>query len=104
MRTKIEKYAEALTALNSKDVLLTCDENEVINIDWQDTTPIDMVTIDAKVGELNTKYTANQYQRDREIEYPTWQDQLDMQYHDVVNSTTTWKDAVAKVKSDNPKG
>ena len=104
MRTKIEKYAEALTALNSKDVFLTCDENEVINIDWQDTTPIDMATIDAKVAELNTKYTANQYQRDREVEYPTWQDQLDMQYHDVVNSTTTWKDAVAKVKSDNPKG
>ena len=28
--------------------------------------------------------------------------QLDMQYHDAVDSTTTWKDHVAKVKSDNP--
>jgi len=26
-----------------------------------------------------------------------------MQYWDSVNGTTTWKDAVAKVKSDNPK-
>ena len=29
--------------------------------------------------------------------------QLDMQYHDNVDGTTTWKDAVAKVKADNPK-
>lgn len=35
--------------------------------------------------------------------YPTWQEQMDMQYWDNVNGTTTWKDAVAKVKSDNPK-
>ena len=30
-------------------------------------------------------------------------DQLDMQYWDAVNGTTTWKDHVAKVKSDNAK-
>jgi len=35
--------------------------------------------------------------------YPTWQDQMDMQYKDLLNGTTTWKDAVAKVKLDNPK-
>ena len=36
--------------------------------------------------------------------FPTWQEQMDMQYWDAVNGTTTWKDAIAKVKSDNPKG
>ena len=35
--------------------------------------------------------------------YPSIQDQMDMQYWDAVNGTTTWKDAIAKVKSDNPK-
>ena len=25
-----------------KDVMITADENEVINIDWKDTTPIDI--------------------------------------------------------------
>ena len=35
--------------------------------------------------------------------YPSIQDQLDMQYWDKKNGTTTWVDAVAKVKSDNPK-
>jgi hypothetical protein len=28
---------------------------------------------------------------------------MDMQYHDQLDGTTTWKDAIAKVKSDNPK-
>jgi len=29
--------------------------------------------------------------------------QLDMQYHDNLDGTTTWKDHVAKVKADHPK-
>ena len=103
IRTKIERYAEALTALNSKDVMLTCDENEVINIDWKDTAPIDMATIDAKVAELDTEYDNNQYQRDREVEYPSWQDQMDMQYWDKINNTSTWQDAVQAVKDKYPK-
>ena len=35
--------------------------------------------------------------------YPSLQEQMDMQYWDSVNGTTTWKEAIAKVKSDNPK-
>jgi len=43
------------------------------------------------------------YKSKRRIAYPTQQEQFDMQYWDSVNGTTTWKDAIAKVKSDNPK-
>ena len=43
------------------------------------------------------------YDKNRELEYPSIEDQLDMQYWDQVNGTTTWKDAIAKVKADNPK-
>jgi len=39
----------------------------------------------------------------RAAAYPSLQEQMDMQYWDSVNGTTTWKDAIAKVKSDNPK-
>ena len=35
--------------------------------------------------------------------YGSIADQLDMQYWDNVNGTTTWKDHIAQVKSDNPK-
>jgi len=59
--------------------------------------------IDAEVTRLQAEYDAKQYQRDRQPEYPSMPDQLDMQYHDQINGTTTWKDAITKVKADNPK-
>ena len=58
---------------------------------------------DKKVAALQAEYDALQYQRDRATSFPSIGDQLDMQYHDELNGTTTWKDAVAKVKADNPK-
>jgi len=73
-------------------------------IEWLDgTTPIPKADIETKLEELQAEYDANQYQRDRAISYPTIQEQLDMQYWDNVNNTTNWKDAIAKVKADNPK-
>ncbi len=38
----------------------------------------------------------------RKMAYGDLGDQLDMQYHDSVDGTSTWKDHVAKVKADNP--
>ena len=38
----------------------------------------------------------------RKTAYGDLGDPLDMQYHDNVDGTTTWKDHVAKVKADNP--
>ena len=43
------------------------------------------------------------YKSKRRDAFPSLEEQLDMQYWDAVNGTTTWKDAIAKVKSDNPK-
>jgi len=34
--------------------------------------------------------------------YASLGDQLDMQYKDALNGTTTWKDHIASVKSANP--
>ena len=78
--------------------------DDINTIVWENgETPIAKADIETKMAELQADYNAKQYQRDREIAYPTWQEQMDMQYWDNVNGTTTWKDAVAKVKSDNPK-
>ena len=64
---------------------------------------LDQSKIDAARTTLNAEAAATKYQKDRAAEYPTLQDQLDMQYWDKVNGTSTWQDAIAKVKSDNPK-
>ena len=45
----------------------------------------------------------NGYKFDRQIAYGSIADQLDMMYWDNVNGTTTWKDHIAQVKTDNPK-
>ena len=59
----------------------------------------------AKIDRGNFKWEEQQfgYIQARQEAYGSVQDQLDMQYWDNVNSTTTWKDHIAKVKSDNPK-
>ena len=49
------------------------------------------------------KYDSLKYQRDRKAAYPDIGDQLDMQYWDQVNGTTTWKDHIAAVKAAHPK-
>ena len=77
--------------------------DDINQITWHNgTTPIPKADIEAKIVEVQADYDAKQYQRDRV--YPSIGEQLDMQYWDSVNGTTTWKDAVAKVKLDNPKG
>jgi len=43
------------------------------------------------------------YADNRRTAYASWGDQLDMQYHDAVDGTTTWKDHVASVKVEYPK-
>ena len=45
----------------------------------------------------------NGYKTARQEAYGSWQQQMDMQYWDGVNGTTTWADHIAQVKSDNPK-
>ena len=73
------------------------------------------VTLDAvKVAEartsLNTAAAAVLYKTQRtgaagttDTIYASIGDQLDMQYKDAVNGTTTWKDHVAAVKAKYPK-
>ena len=61
---------------------------------------------DQAVTDLaNSKYDQqeNGYKIARQEAYGSIADQLDMMYWDNVNGTTTWKNHIAQVKSDNPK-
>jgi hypothetical protein len=92
--------------------ILTINPNAQVSVNGDDinqitwlngTTPIPIADIQAKMVELQAKYEANQYQRDRAEEYPSIQDQLDMQYWDKVNGTNTWQDVINAVKNKYPK-
>lgn len=47
--------------------------------------------------------TSEAYKEKRAAEYPSIQEQLDMQYWDSINGTTTWQDAIDTVKNKYPK-
>tara|TARA_Y100000813_G_C23846821_1_gene204616 strand:+ start:129 stop:431 length:303 start_codon:yes stop_codon:yes gene_type:complete len=59
----------------------------------------------AKIDLGNSKWNAQQfdYIQARQVAYGSIGDQLDMQYKDLLDDGTRWKDHIAKVKSDNPK-
>ena len=108
LNKKIELYAKA-NGVNSidflTDVILEQSAGEdVIIKEWN-------LSIDEPTAEQlasyetagNTEETLQGVLNTRARSYPSWQEQMDMQYKDLLNGTTTWKDAVAKVKSDNPK-
>ena len=80
--------------------------NNIDAITWYDGNPnnITKEQIQAKYNELVEADKKIQYQRDRSSEYPSWQEQMDMQYHDAVNGTTTWQEAIEAVKTKYPKG
>ena len=65
---------------------------------------IDGHTAAAPVEQSEAEWLAAQtYDVAREAKYGDIGDQLDMQYKDAVNGTTTWKDHVTAVKSAHPK-
>ena len=58
---------------------------------------------DDAVKAVENDYKNSQYQRDRVEQYPSIEDQLDMQYWDRKNGTKKWEEFIDKVKLDNPK-
>tara|TARA_R100000655_G_C2927822_1_gene183504 strand:- start:17 stop:301 length:285 start_codon:yes stop_codon:yes gene_type:complete len=89
---------EAILKINpNAKVIVRGTDIDTCNIEWlEDTTPISK-------DDIKIQMEAMDYISKREKEYPSIQEQLDMQYWDNINGTTTWQDAIAKVKADNPK-
>jgi hypothetical protein len=78
--------------------------DDINSIVWENgTPPIAKELILAKVAELQAEYKANQYQRDRATEYPSLEEQMDMQYWDKVNGTNNWETKIAEIKAQFPK-
>ena len=98
MATLEELTTEATAEINAAKPLYKQVNNERLEFSDAD--------YDQAVTDLaNSKWNDQQfgYIRARQEAYGSIADQLDMQYWDAVNGTTTWKDHVAQVKSDNPK-
>ena len=77
--------------------------NNIESIEWfsQDIPQPTEAEIQAEVQRLQAEYDANQYQRDRAVEYPSIEDQLDDIFH---NGVEGWKATIQAVKDKYPKG
>ncbi len=98
MATLEELTTEATAEIEAAKPLYKQVNNERLEFDSAD--------YDQAITDLaNSKWNDQQfgYIQARQEAYGSIGDQLDMQYKDAVNGTTTWKDHVAQVKSDNPK-
>ena len=78
-------------------------QNTIVTHHADGTTTTEVVDWTAEELAAHAEVEANAWKSNRIAAYPSTGDQLDMQYWDSVNSTTTWADAITKVKTDNPK-
>jgi hypothetical protein len=94
---------KSILTINPK-AIVSVSGNNINQIEWlEGTTPIPANEILAKQQELITEYNSNQYQRDRAKDYPSIQEQLDLQYWDKINGTNKWQQAINAVKQKYPK-
>ena len=78
-------------------------QNTIVTHHADGTTTTEVVDWTPEQLAAHAEAEANAWRGARINAYPSIGDQLDMQYHDSVDGTTTWADAIAKVKTDNPK-
>ena len=94
---KIQEIMEAIVDISGGTAICSAVADGEDNIDWlEGTTPIAPEVIRAKIVE-------RAYRFKREPLYPDLKEQLDMQFHDQVNGTTTFKDAIQAIKDAHPK-
>ena len=89
---------KALRALNPS--IATIWENEDVTFICKDSEGNEL-TVDVLAAQ--TWEDPESYVEERISAYPSIQEQLDMQYWDSINGTTTWADAIQAVKDAYPK-
>jgi hypothetical protein len=71
-------------------------------VEWHNpsTAPVTDAQIDAELARLQAEYDANEYQRERAAEYPSFADQFDLLYH---GGYDAWKAQIDEIKNKYPK-
>ena len=98
------KGLERLGFDRDNDYVLQDDGSGVYIAEWKSAQPQPSIAeIETAHAEWKAEYDSQEYARNRATAYASTGDQLDMQYWDSVNDTTTWKDHIASVKAQFPK-
>lgn len=94
----ITKLQAIISLVPNAEVTIRGDE-----IEWHipSISPVTDAQIDAEIARLQAEYDANEYQRKRAAEYPSFADQFDLLYH---GGYDAWKASIDAVKAKYPKG
>jgi len=65
--------------------------------------PVVQSDYETEVARLQAEYDSKAYARARAEAYPSWQEQMDMMFHDQTEGSRTWLDAIEAVKEAHPK-
>ena len=87
---------------------VSVSEDNINKIIWLNgTTQIAKADIEAKIVEVQADYDAKQYQRDREVQYPSLKEFAEAYTEKEINGNDTkwieYKTKYNKVRTDNPK-
>ena len=95
-KTNLREANPSLTKMvNGNSIDLSTDEYNATIDGWAQAS-FDQESANYIIENGGESANYAQYRRDA---YPSIGDQLDMQYKDAANSTTTWADAIAAVKT-----
>jgi hypothetical protein len=101
---RVHYVARAMSQLIPKGNIYTLRGDDWSTIEWDENNP-DSCPTEAEVAKVAEELRVkDEYRLPRKKNYPNITDQLDMIYHDQVNGTNTFKDAIEAVKKKYPKG
>ena len=74
------------------------------SLEWLDTVQTEPTSTElaTEVIRLQAVYDSQAYARSRKAKYDLL-NQDEMRYDDLINSTTTWQDAISAIKLEHPK-
>lgn len=96
------KKRQSVMNIASKYGEYSCNGDEIV-FAWPDTVSISMEDLWKEIDADWLVWESLEYSRTRATAYPSLTDQADMQFHDSVNGTTTWQDAIQAIKDKYPK-
>ena len=91
---------EALSSLRPGAAWTCVSQYE--SIIWYDTIQSKPTAeeVSTEIIRLQAEYDANEYQRLREKDYPSWESQMDVLFH---NGLDGWKELIQTIKDKYPK-
>ena len=93
----ITKIQAILSLVPNAQVVVRGEE-----VEWYEpaTAPITEADLQVEIARLQAEYDAKEYQRKRQVEYPSYADQFDTIFHEGVDA---WKAQIQAVKDKYPK-